>query len=691
MKKLILFLIVSIAVSAYAQNAWNTAPIFDGKGYIAHLDGSVNATSNEMTVEFWIKPSVSLANFSIVGKNQFRIMTALGTLRVQVGGTSVLYSNAVLDSGVWTHVAVTFSVANKQIKIYFNGALDNSTSSYPTSFAATSDSLLIGKSSFAGNLTGELDELRIWKTVRTASEIQNNYHNHIGWYGYTNYNSNLIFIETYEFDVYNEGFYLPYGGSHGLFGAENIGRKPSTSVMHNGNMYFTGSSYLEGTYAGDPNVALTGPMTVELWVNLAAISGTQTLLDLTSGGTGGYKLEINSSGKISWIMNQIGTSTSALLPNTWYHIAIVCAAPVSGSQIASIYINGVYDVGFNYSQLATNAGKLRIGANQSTTNYFKGFIDEVRISNYEKTKSEILAGMHKPIVYSNKPNTPKTTVSYNLDGNMYSGSRTGGALTNIGNCRFGYFGEMATPIFHLGYAHETTMDSFKIKYPHLSIPSVGTAGYTFDTLKFPSAIAIDENNIKVFVSFTHDAPQELQLELISPNGDSIILDNQNVKGKGFTGIIDNQKINIISNTKFIDLAPRVGSYNSFSKFNGKNSSGVWKLKITDLTNGNTGLLYSWGLQINGNPYINNVNNITESNEAIAYPNPILNRIFQIKLPTNSTINGNVSILNYQGKTICSANAINNLITLPNSISSGNYIVLVNDGFNSYRIKIVIVE
>lgn len=691
LKFLIVLSALFIACSGHSQNSWNTAAVYSGSNYFSKLDGNINGTSGEMTVEFWIKLNNSSGSHAVIGKNQFRIMIDGSKVRVQVNGSSSLYSIASIDSGKWTHVAVSISDVSNDEKVYLNGVLDNTYATYSGTFTATTDSLIIGKNSYVDNFEGELDEVRIWSTVRTYSEIQNNYKTHIGWYGSTYYDPNLVFCQTYDFDVYYPGVYFPNGDEHGVFSSDIIGNKPSNTVIHNNSMFFTGSSYLESGSPNDINVSLTGNATYEAWIYPTSIGTTQTILDLTEGGVGGFRLSIENSGKLSWLMNNIGSSNKVLVANNWYHIAIVCFTPSAGNQAVSIYINGVYDMGYNYNQMVSNTGKLRIGANHSTSNYFNGYIDEVRISNYSKTSEEIQRNLHTPILYLNQPETPKTTVAYNFDGNMYSGTRLGHILNNEG-CRFSYYDETSSPLFHLGSTHELTLDSFKIKHPFIPIPETGTTGNTYDTLNINSNIILDENKIKVFLSLNHSYTSDLLVELISPDGDSIkLIDRVYRLSQGFTFILNNQSDDL-STGLFNDLSPIVRSSDLFSKFNGKNSNGVWKLKITDFGSGDVGILNSWGLLIDGAPYLNINSKQKNENAFTIFPNPTNNKYFTIQSNLLQSDNNKVQVLTLTGQSILEfttkdSNSIN--VNLPEETPIGTYIVVVTNSSGKFHSKLIL--
>lgn len=669
-----------------AQNSWNTAAVFNGSCYHKEMVTALNSTSGEMTVEFWIKLANYASNYAIIGKDQFRIMTGAKKIRIQVDGSTLLYSNAELDTGRWTHVAVTFSNTNNQIKVYLNGSLDNTFSTFAGTLAATSDTLFVGVNAYVDTLQGELDDIRIWKTVRTANEIQKNYKTHLGWYGASYYDNNLIYCQTYDFDVYSPGFYLPHGGSVGTFQSDILGTQPSRTVLHNNSMYFTGSSYLEASSANDPDISLTGPMTVEAWIYPLTIGTTQTILDLTQGA-GGYKLTLQNSGRIAWTMGgNFGTSDLVLSPGRWYHIAVVCGTPNSGAQTAHIFINGVMNAGYNYNQLTMNTGKLRIGVNSSGTEYFYGFVDEVRISNFSKTQAEIQRYLHTPVLYNNKPVAPHITVAYNFDGALYSGTRDGSLLQNFG-CRFSYSTDTYSPLFHTGNSHESLLDSLMISHPFATIPSTGTAGYTYDTLMVNQSVPIDHSTMKVFVSLNHDLFSDLRIELISPDNDSVVLANQvALPTKGITCLFK-EITDQIMNTSFIDNAPVAGTYDDFSIFHGKNSQGNWRLKITDLANGNTGVLNSWGILFNEGYY--SVNEQDDNYNPVIFPNPSDGR-FYIEMNATEGSSNRLEVYDILGKNVLQEQLTGKISSLNLSGQpKGVYIARIYSGDKSYVQKLII--
>jgi subtilisin-like proprotein convertase family protein len=639
-------------VGVKAQKAWNTAAKFTGIGYIAERITQLNSQNDVLTVEFWMKPELDSSSYTIIGKGQFRIMTDNGLIRVQTNNNTKGYSNQRISKDKWTHVAVTFNKNSGNMRIYINGSLDVTLTGL-TTFTATNDSLVIGQSIYITDwYKGLLNEVRIWKTERSSSQIQANMRNSIGWYSVHNYSADLLYVRTFDFDVFSPGFYMPHGGVVGQIQGEVIGNLPSSSVFHNTSMYFANNAYLEASQANDPSLSLIGPITVEAWIYPLKTDATQTILDL-SGGGGGYRLVLNNTGKISWTMNHVGTSTATIQPEKWTHVAVACGEPSGTFQTCRFYINGKEDAAFNYGAISGNIGKLRIAASQASTNYFSGYLDEIRISNYTKSIQEIQRYMHSAVLYANRPDPPKTTVSYNFDGQMYSGTRTGTTMVAKNAPVFSNRSlNIMAPLLYTGFGHMATMDSFTVKNTFKRIPSSGTAGFTLDTLVVDKDLNL--SGFKVFVSLNHAAPHQLEIRVFNPTGDSVTLVNQHystIFTQGFTTIFESDLPISVGTPEIIDISPRIGSSGSFSHMLNKPSKGQWRMKIIDYVNGSIGELNSWGILVNGSPIVS-VEDAFEgnSNQLMVRLNPEQGYVI-VEIPGGLYSLGNLQLFDTQGRLV----------------------------------------
>ncbi|KPA16006.1 hypothetical protein MHK_003787, partial [Candidatus Magnetomorum sp. HK-1] len=75
--------------------------------------------------------------------------------------------------------------------------------------------------------------------------------------------------------------------------------------------------------------------------------------------------------------------------NRWYHVAVTWS-----SAGMKMYVNGKFDVqNNNNTQLVGPGESVRIGSRRGTTEFFHGFIDEVRIWNTVRSEAQIQQNM----------------------------------------------------------------------------------------------------------------------------------------------------------------------------------------------------------------------------------------------------------------------------------------------------------
>jgi hypothetical protein len=178
---------------------------FDGRD--AQVDVAANTFSgivNNFTIELWANPTgnrtqtaetnsgISGVNVALRQLQRFAVFPdrgnfAYGATHVGAGlsigrngisayeqGTNHLPSRLVYSNAVsgWTHVALVY--ASRQPRLYVNGALVRSGSA--SLFPNVHPSASLGGSTQGdfGNFDGQLDEVRIWNTALSQSQIQSN-------------------------------------------------------------------------------------------------------------------------------------------------------------------------------------------------------------------------------------------------------------------------------------------------------------------------------------------------------------------------------------------------------------------------------------------------------------------------------------------------------------------------------------
>lgn len=186
-------------VSSSLPFAQSTTAIDLASGSSQYLTAADNndfsvTTTNKLTIEFWFKlTSLSNNNFAIYKGNTgafeygFLVGNASGAVQVNFwnsAGSSrygSVTANSVVTTGTWYHLAYTVddSVAwdNANGKLYLDAT--ESTNSYLGSSANSlsngNQDFNIGRNPFSSVFfNGKLDEIRVWNTVRSQSDINTN-------------------------------------------------------------------------------------------------------------------------------------------------------------------------------------------------------------------------------------------------------------------------------------------------------------------------------------------------------------------------------------------------------------------------------------------------------------------------------------------------------------------------------------
>ncbi len=182
---------------------------------------------------------------------------------------------------------------------------------------------------------------------------------------------------------------------------------PDGSVSGQHCRYFIGtSSNLRRAMDTTLASTLTGNWTFEAWIYLDSLPSGSDYMIVETGGTGEtvptnilVQLLVTSVGKITVLWeygsgtNYTFTTTSAYITaGTWYHLAATFSVS-GGNRTFKLYVDGDY----KEQTTGTNAeggtdGLLTIGySSVGSDRPFYGKICEVRISNVERTATEILA------------------------------------------------------------------------------------------------------------------------------------------------------------------------------------------------------------------------------------------------------------------------------------------------------------
>jgi RHS repeat-associated protein len=310
---------------------------------------------------------------------------------VETWGGYFVWSDYGLKPSQWHHVTASLSGPTLyDIKLYKDGAEAAIAvqSANITLVTAAVESVHIGSNISEGNFfnyfKGKIDEVRIYSRALTISEIR---------------------------ELADAG---PRLAAHWKLDGDFT----DSVTGHNGNGInspgwgegILGSGIaLDGInqYIQIPNNARFKPqlpLTLGAWIYLTA-SGTDGLilqtddwntvysgafLRMKSDGSDRIAVGYGDGGPNSWVSLRNKTGTTVLKPGRWYHVVGVIRGPLD----MSIYINGVDDGGehggVGSGVLHYTEHDIMIGSQDGLGAFFKGGIDDVRISNYALSKGEIL-------------------------------------------------------------------------------------------------------------------------------------------------------------------------------------------------------------------------------------------------------------------------------------------------------------
>lgn len=634
--KIVLFLIINstffILNSGKAQYQTNYAASFNGTdSYVAVPWHSELQPSTAMTVEAWIYPTaLPSSSACIIGKNYltsyyfgientgrfvFIPRNSAGSfLRSRVTGT--------VKVNQWTHIAGTYDGTNT--RLYINGVLDTSSTGITGAVGSNFDSLYIGCDRQSGSrayfFNGRMDNVRIWKSARTSTEIFNNMFIPLNMYQLSEAYSYLA--ASYQFDNTSEDNSGP-AQNNGF--ARNItyidySNKAVNHLDYNNNLVFNGSTDYCAHYNIGVPVNPTTAMTLECWIKRDTSSGASNdryILNKSAGlSQYDYNLQLYNSGALLFGINNGNKIlfTSPLITNAqWTHIAATYSS-ITGS--AALYINGELKASgiFSGNPLINNstndtfyiAG--RAGLTSSSANRFRGQIDEVRIWRTSRTQQQIKEFMHKRPPYP--ASLDDSLIIFDFD-NLHSGFKLGTTNYNYGLKYIGFTS--------LSSAHANTTrlsspmmsdpdnsfytSSFTSSYRRFFVPDASAAGIT-DSINITGIGNV--NNLKVYLMMSHTYTQDLIISLISPSGTTINL--LNVKGGNSNDImtIFSDAADSVASSSFT-LLPSFGISPSFSpsvkpdqplsSFNGESRNGLWKLKCVDQAGADIGYVHGWGINL----------------------------------------------------------------------------------------------
>lgn len=177
----------SVTVYVRPGNPAEKALGFDGEDDCL-IGGAVNNfPSSQMTLEFWIKPMGTGTLLSYRSENLGNGFSAAvdqnADFSVLMGDSSITAFS--FEEAAWHHVAITWASSKGEINVFKDGNAEFSGTLAPGKTIAPGGRLVLGgNQTCAGGCVedpfkGQMDDFRVWNSIRTPAEIQANMNTHL--------------------------------------------------------------------------------------------------------------------------------------------------------------------------------------------------------------------------------------------------------------------------------------------------------------------------------------------------------------------------------------------------------------------------------------------------------------------------------------------------------------------------------
>ncbi len=362
-----------------------------------------------MTAEAWIYPQaipdtgyVAVLSkgpgawevrYNNTGKISF--VTAGVQTTVPGGDLTELISTTRVEAKKWTHVTVTWDSIAKKKGIYLDGVLDVSVPADGLLGVTNEPVVLAARPPVSAptlGFFGAIDEVRLWRLVRTPAEILANYVLRLngsepGIAGFWRFNE-----ADSPTSPEGAGRALPALLASGMSSYNRVdGVVLGTPLLASYTIDLNGSNQY-ATATADPALSGLTDLTLEAWIKPRS-APTVGYATIVQKGDAGYGLALDKDLHLRFIVGAndlLAPKSDGVVPlGVWSQVAVV----VNGTaKTTSFYINGKLAGSVNSATIAQSAGLLAIGKHGGTglSSFFDGSIDEIRIWNRVRTPSELI-------------------------------------------------------------------------------------------------------------------------------------------------------------------------------------------------------------------------------------------------------------------------------------------------------------
>ena len=374
----------------------NASLVFDGSDDYVDLGTGFNSSlelGDSFSISVWVKfgntstdrTIISNFNSSVTGV-QLRILTSEKARFVIAynGNPWKLVDTSILAIDTWHHIVATYDGSNSLsgMNIYVNGSLDNDSTSEGGALTTitSADSLKIGKYTGGQFYAGNIDDVSIYNTTLSASDIT---------------------------DIYNSGKPKDESSTSNVIGYWRMGDNTISPNVPSALGYGTHSVEFDGTNdyvtMGDVSsldFSNSDAFSISAWVKLATVSSTHKMIVSKMDETADYRgyniRSYNGAVKVS-LSNDAGTnelqftSTANPLTTAWHHVVFTYDGS-SASSGCTVYVDGSAEAGSwtgTLSATISNSAPFNIGSRNNGSLPFNGKIKQVGIFNAELSASDV--------------------------------------------------------------------------------------------------------------------------------------------------------------------------------------------------------------------------------------------------------------------------------------------------------------
>ena len=382
-------------------------------------DGDAFAITGDLTLELWFKPSDLTGArqlLSFLENGETAADNAAYDLNLDANGDITFQheygsgSNEVATFATgfaqdeWHHVAAVRDATAKTFTLYVDGEQFGAPVAYVNDAVPGANAQLFIGSGGTGDATpfaGQMDDIRIWNSARTAEDIADNYQNP------NVFDMSQSLVAHYSFDnVQPDGTIPDQSGN---------GNDIALPGLH--GLDFAGDTQIvESLGTG----AVNGPLTIEYNINFNTPGAQQNIVEVAD--TGGARLisYVNASNQLEMFFGPGNPSSYntgyTVEAGVDYHIALTWDGTNARLLVDGVDVGGTAVTGLVFSGAET--ATLTVGSDTIIATNFRtdAVIGDLRVWDVARTPAEIAADKDAPLDPGQNPDMIANFVLQGADG-----------------------------------------------------------------------------------------------------------------------------------------------------------------------------------------------------------------------------------------------------------------------------------